>query len=403
MLTSPEPTALAGWLSPTSGLLTLEQHGELVFLGPDGASWGRVGGAVADHVRACLRGEASPPPRLFAALAKSVPGLAEALAEPGFAITSSRALERGGWGLLFVELTARCNERCLHCYVEAGPERSEALAWETIRAVLHDAADLGFQIVQLTGGEALLSPHLVEAAALARQLGIPATEVYTNGVLLDEARYSRLRAEGVSFAFSLYAADPARHDEITRLRGSHARTLKAIRLALAGGSEVRVGVIAVTPADEAHALAAAALARELGVPVGLDVSRSVGRGEHAGRPVPVEPTLASSEGDAVPRGTGHGGLPHGLPPGDGRRDGKAAVLADGSVAPCIFSRDLTLGHVGPEGGLRAALERPRLRLLRDASALPERLAAGAGTLACLECRLTAALLEPARLPQAKVS
>ncbi|MBL4849131.1 MAG: radical SAM protein, partial [Planctomycetes bacterium] len=282
------PRPLAGWLSPSSGLVTLEVEGGLRFLGPNGETWGNVHGAVAEHVRARLRGEAPPAPLVFAAVAKSVPGLLDALAEPALEITTTRALERGGWGLLFVELTARCNERCLHCYVEAGPERSEALDWETIQALLRDAAELGFEIVQLTGGEALLSPHLVEAAALARQLGIPTVEVYTNGVLLDEARYAKLQAEGVSFAFSLYAADPARHDEITRLRGSHARTVKAIRLALAGGSTVRVGVIAVTPEDEPHALAAAALARELGVPVSLDVSRSVGRGEHAGRPIPTD-------------------------------------------------------------------------------------------------------------------
>ncbi len=33
-----------------------------------------------------------------------------------------------GWSQLFVALTARCNERCGHCYAESSPEREEALS-----------------------------------------------------------------------------------------------------------------------------------------------------------------------------------------------------------------------------------------------------------------------------------
>jgi len=397
VLTPTQTTApLSGWLSPASGLLSLEEGQGLRFVGPAGETWGEVTGDLARHVRARLEGQPSSAPALFGAIAASVPGLEAALEEPALRLSAANALRRQGWGLLFVELTARCNERCLHCYVEAGPQRSEALSWETIQAVLRDAAALGFQIVQLTGGEALLSAHLVKAAALARELGIPVVEVYTNGVLLDERRYASLRALDVSFAFSLYAADPARHDAITQLPGSHARTLAAIRRAQAGGSQLRVGVIAITPEDEAHVLAAAELLEGLGVHVGIDVARSVGRGEHAGRLVPARASAPSmSPHDETPPDEEAPGV-HGQ-----SRAGKAAVLADGSVAPCIFSRALTLGTVGPQGGLRSALERPRLRLTRSAEDLSLRLREGASELACQECRVTAALLEaPQRLPEA---
>lgn len=390
MLASPDTRApLSGWLSPDSGLLSLEEGQGLRFLGPSGETWGQVTGELARHVRARLEGRTSTPPALFGALTAQVPGLEAALREPGLRLSAPNALRRQGWGLLFLELTARCNERCLHCYVEAGPRRTEALDWPTIAAALRDAAALGFELVQLTGGEALLSPHLVEAASLARELGI-AVEVYTNGVLLDARRYARLQPLGVSFAFSLYAADPARHDAITQLPGSHARTLQAIRRAQAGGSEVRVGVIAIRPEDEPHALAAAALLDELGVPVGIDVARSVGRGEHAGRPVPARE-------DAQPGPEAEVAGVHGR-----SRAGKAAILADGRVAPCIFSRALTLGEVGPAGGLRRALEEPRLHLARSAAGLARRLREGASELACQECRVTAALFEPPRrLPEAR--
>ena len=65
--------------------------------------------------------------------------------------------------MLFVELTARCNERCLHCYVDAGPTRSEALASETLRRVIEDAAALGFRALKSSRG-------LAETPVTARRM-----------------------------------------------------------------------------------------------------------------------------------------------------------------------------------------------------------------------------------------
>ncbi|MGE0708754.1 MAG: radical SAM protein [Planctomycetota bacterium] len=379
-----------GWILPRSSHLFLEEGGALVLLDAQGQRAARFEGEVAALLRIHLGGDLGGPPApaspLLATLRRLVPGLEALLAEEALPATPAHALRRGGWGQLFVELTARCNERCLHCYVGAGPERSEALPRATLSAVLVEAAALGFRVVQLTGGEALLSPHVADGAHEARALGVPEVEVYTNGVLLDERRYAALRAAECSFAFSLYARDPARHDEITRLPGSHARTVAAIRRALAGGSRVRAGVIAVTPADEPHALAAADLARELGVErVGIDVARGVGRGRYAGRPVPMAPSPAAAAAAAIEAWSpGHAAV----------RGGKAAVLADGWVTPCIFSRDLRLGRVGPEGGLRAALERPAARVTGRCDQVAASLSALEAGLACAECRLGRALLEP---------
>ena len=38
-----------------------------------------------------------------------------------------RLLLGDGLDLLFIELTAQCNERCLHCYAEAEPARAEEI------------------------------------------------------------------------------------------------------------------------------------------------------------------------------------------------------------------------------------------------------------------------------------
>lgn len=386
-----------GWVLGGGELAVLEEEGApgdaLRLIDAEGGELGRLSGAAASALRARLTG--APPSPLLARVLDALPGLAHALEAPPLPLEPTALLGRRRWGQLFVELLARCNERCLHCYAGSDPHRPEALERETVLAALRDAAALGFEVVQLTGGEPLLCPFVAEAAAFAREAGVPLVEVYTNGVLLDERRYAALRASEVAFAFSLYAGDPARHDEVTRLPGSHARTLAAIRRALAGGSPVRVGVVAVRPDMEPDALAAGELAVSLGVApaqVRLQVAHAVGRGEHGGRPAP-QPTWwarPATEGapladeDAQELAGDHARV----------RGGRAAILPDGAVTPCIFSRTLVLGRVGPAGGLREALARPAVRVAAAREAVRD-LAALRSALSCTECRWATALLRPA--------
>ncbi len=392
-----------GWVLGGGELALLEEEGgALRLIDAEGGELGRLSGAAAGALRARLEGAPLSP--LLARVLGALPGLAHALEAPALPLEPTALLGRRRWGQLFVELLARCNERCLHCYAGSDPHRPEALARETVLAALRDAAALGFEVVQLTGGEPLLCPFVAEAAAFAREAGVPLVEVYTNGVLLDERRYAALRASDVAFAFSLYAAEPARHDEVTRLSGSHARTLAAIRRALAGGSPVRVGVVAVRPDMEPDALAAGELAVSLGVApaqVRLQVAHSVGRGEHGGRPTP-QPSWwprpasagapsAEAAADAEELAGDHARV----------RGGRAAILPDGTVTPCIFSRTLVLGRVGPAGGLREALERPAVRIAAAHEAVRD-LTALRSALSCTECRWATALLRPAArvLPRA---
>lgn len=247
-------------------------------------------------------------------------------------LTYGSVLRGSGWKQLFVELTGQCNEQCVHCYAESSPFRVEALSWPDISRILDDAKTLDFGLVQLTGGDPLISPHCVRAVERANELEIPRLEIYTNGLALRGALYDRLRQLGPSFAFSFYSHDPNTHDAITRTRGSHARTARAIRQTVEDGLTVRVGVIAMDQ-NRGHAQATRDFLLELGVAEGairFDLVRDVGRG---GAPRPEDTTWT---------GGAHAG-----PEGDGRRSfgGTAAVSYEGNVYPCIFSRHLPLGSI----------------------------------------------------------
>ena len=338
----------------------------------------QLDGIVRDDM---LAGRTPPALATMARLDATLARLQRALLGAQLVPLDRAALLRGaGYDQLFVELTARCNERCVHCYAESSPEREEALDEQTVFAVLDDARALGFAAVQFTGGDPLLSPVLVPAAEYASALGIGRIEVYTNGLALGEALLAQLARHRVAFAFSFYSADAATHDAITRTPGSQKRTAAAIERALGTGCATRVSVI-VMDQNRDHAEATRAFLLELGVPehaIGMDVQRSVGRGLMTIKP--KDSGIASRVGAHK----------------SARADevasfgGRAAVSYDGVVYPCIFSRGLALGDVR---------QRRLSEILRDPVALSfegERWVAEYARreeqLSCWECRLRTALL-----------
>jgi MoaA/NifB/PqqE/SkfB family radical SAM enzyme len=303
-------------------------------------------------------------------------------------LTRAALLKGDGYGQLFIELGARCNERCVHCYAESSPERTEALSERAVREVLEDAAALGFARIQLTGGDPLISELCVPAARYARELGIADVEVYTNGLALSGRLYEELAALSARFAFSFYSHDPDTHDAITRTPGSQRRTLAAIRRVAEAGLSLRASVI-VMDQNHDHLEATVAVLRQAGVPqdaIGADVQRSVGRGLMTIRPKQADIGRVLGASNAGHRQAGA--------PDDARAavdaSGRAAIGYDGIVFPCIFSRGFPLGRV-PEQRLRAILS-DETPLTVDLERLAGEYSRRSEQLACWDCRMRATVL-----------
>jgi len=294
-------------------------------------------------------------------------------------LTRETVLRGSGWKHLFVELTAKCNEQCVHCYAESSPARTEALAWPELSKVLKDAKALDFDLVQLTGGDPLISPHCVQAVQFAKEIGIPQVEIYTNGLALRGRTYDRLREIAPSFAFSFYSHNAETHDAITRTPGSHARTARAIRRAVDDGLDVRVGVVAMGK-NQHDASKTHEYLLGLGVPdgsVAFDQMRDVGRGE-----------ATSLEPNTRPAGIHTGGVESARPRNFG---GSAAVSYDGQVYPCIFSRHLPLGSIY-DAGLEAILTSAEPIAPQGKNLLQARARWGE-KLSCWECQARSILLD----------
>lgn len=126
-----------------------------------------------------------------------------------------------------IELTSRCNERCLHCYI---PHECKdgSITSELFYSTLDQLKELGCWHLTLSGGEPMLHRNFKQFLKTAKEQGFYVT-VLTNLTLLDD-EIVEIMGEGnkTSVQVSLYSMNPDHHDETTQLPGSHAKTIAAI-------------------------------------------------------------------------------------------------------------------------------------------------------------------------------
>ena len=80
-------------------------------------------------------------------------------------------VRRGALGTLQVNLGYLCNLSCVHCHVNAGPQRTELMERETVDQVLALLESSDATVLDLTGGAPELNPHFRYLVREARRLG----------------------------------------------------------------------------------------------------------------------------------------------------------------------------------------------------------------------------------------
>jgi radical SAM/Cys-rich protein len=82
------------------------------------------------------------------------------------------AIRRGKLKTLQVNLGYRCNQSCMHCHVNAGPNRTEQMDSGTVDLVGEVLKRRGIAKLDITGGAPELNPHFRRLVRSARRLGV---------------------------------------------------------------------------------------------------------------------------------------------------------------------------------------------------------------------------------------
>lgn len=181
----------------------------------------------------------------------------------------SRTVERHRPLNVHFDLTYRCNEKCVHCYLDH--EDHGEMTTAEVCGALDQLAEAGSLFLTFSGGEVFLRKDFFAILEHARSLHFDVS-LKTNALLITRARAAWLRALGVHrVQISIYSGDPFVHDAITLAPGSFNRTLAAIRLLKEQGILVKIAC----PLMRQNLLAyrgVIALSERLGVPYVFDMT-----------------------------------------------------------------------------------------------------------------------------------
>ncbi|WP_331738443.1 radical SAM protein [Embleya sp. NBC_00896] len=222
-----------------------------------------------------------------------------------------------------IDITRRCQANCIQCYNESGPGGTTGdMTLEEWLSALDQGAAMGATRAQIIGGEPLLHQNLPELLTHALDLGVR-TEVYSNLIHVREPQWQLLRQDGASLATSYYSDRAAEHEQITRNRGSYARTKANIVQALEYGIPLRANII--RSLDGQRVTEATEELRALGVQhIRIDRQRAIGRACGSGAPDTNELCGRCA-------------------------DGRVTILPNGDVTGCSMSSWLIAGnaHTAP--------------------------------------------------------
>ncbi len=128
---------------------------------------------------------------------------------PSFAgrVDEENRFTEDGLEIMQVNVGRRCNLRCKHCHIDAGPDRTELMTRETMEACLSVFAGRGFKTLDITGGAPEMNPHLAWLLEQAHALGADLM-VRSNLVILDLPEYRQMADCYAEYGVTLVASLP---------------------------------------------------------------------------------------------------------------------------------------------------------------------------------------------------
>jgi radical SAM/Cys-rich protein len=124
-------------------------------------------------------------------------------------------ISRSSLDTLQVNLGYKCNQSCLHCHVNAGPNRTEMMDSSTVDLVIEVLRARAIKTLDLTGGAPELNEHFRRLVSAARGLGVKVIDRCNLTILAEPGQENLaafLAAEGVEVVASMPCYSPERVD-----------------------------------------------------------------------------------------------------------------------------------------------------------------------------------------------
>lgn len=146
-----------------------------------------------------------------------------------------------------IELTARCNNDCRHCFINlpAGDKALEnkEISLEMIKNVAQQAIDMGALWCLLTGGEPLLRKDFADIYITLKKMGL-LVQIFTNATLINNEHIKLFQKYPPrDIEISVYGVTEKTYESVTRKKGSFAAFMNGLNLLLESDIHVRLKTI----------------------------------------------------------------------------------------------------------------------------------------------------------------
>jgi radical SAM protein with 4Fe4S-binding SPASM domain len=165
-----------------------------------------------------------------------------------FSLWEKMEAERGCLAFT-LEVTARCNNNCRHCYINVPADNAQACLEELSTDRLLDIADqavrLGAVWCTMTGGEPLLRPDFAEVYLGLKKKGL-LVSVMTNATLLNQSHVDLfLRFPPRDIEITVYGVTKETYESVSRCPGSFDAFMRGLTLLENAGIKFRLKAMAI--------------------------------------------------------------------------------------------------------------------------------------------------------------
>lgn len=149
----------------------------------------------------------------------------------------------------YLEITARCNNNCRHCYINLPPGDKTAISEELslfeIEHIADQAVELGALWCLLTGGEPLLRKDFFDIYLILKKKGL-LLSLFTNACLVTEEHIAFFQKYPIQYIeVSVYGITQETYERVTRKPGSYAAFRGGLDLLLRSGINIRLKAMAM--------------------------------------------------------------------------------------------------------------------------------------------------------------
>lgn len=149
-----------------------------------------------------------------------------------------------------IEITQRCNYRCVHCYLgnqdTIREQKDRELTTQEWKNVITEIADAGGLYLLITGGDPFLRADFGEIYTHARRSGLMVT-IFTNGSLMSKRNLQPLLDyPPLLVEITLYGGTAETYEKVTKIPGSFRKAMEGIAILKGAGIKVNLKTVLMT-------------------------------------------------------------------------------------------------------------------------------------------------------------